>query len=160
MYVLNKITGEKQTATITKIDAAEISQINKTKRFDFNWNKEKAFHVFKLTVEGKEEPIGLLSMEERPQDYALEIRLLAASKENVGQSQEFSRIAGCLIAFVCKEAFKRGFEGYVCLKPKTKLEAHYMEQYGLQSTKMYLITEGENSLQLIQEYYEDKEERN
>lgn len=35
-----------------------------------------------------------------------------------------------------------------------------MEQYGLQSTKMYLITEGENSLQLIQEYYEDKEERN
>lgn len=160
MYVLNKITGEKQTATITKIDAAEISQINKSKRFDFNWNKEKAFHVYKLTVEGKEEPIGLLSMEERPQDYALEIRLLAASKENVGQSQEFSRIAGCLIAFVCKEAFKRGFGGYVCLKPKTKLEAHYMEQYGLQSTKMYLITEGENSLQLIQEYYEDKEERN
>ncbi|AZA49415.1 hypothetical protein EG346_15045 [Chryseobacterium carnipullorum] len=160
MYVLNKITGEKQAATITKIAAAEISQINKTKRFDFNWNKEKAFHVYKLTVEGKEEPIGLLSMEERSQDYALEIRLLAASKENVGQAQEFSRIAGCLIAFVCKEAFKRGFEGFVCLKPKTKLERHYMQQYGLQSTKMYLITEGENSLQLIQEYYEDKQERN
>lgn len=160
MYVLNKITGEKQAAIITKIAAAEISQINKTKRFDFNWNKEKAFHVYKLTVEGKEEPIGLLSMEERSQDYALEIRLLAASKENVGQAQEFSRIAGCLIAFVCKEAFKRGFEGFVCLKPKTKLERHYMQQYGLQSTKMYLITEGENSLQLIQEYYEDKQERN
>lgn len=106
MYVLNKITGEKQTATITKIDAAEISQINKSKRFDFNWNKEKAFHVFKLTVEGKEEPIGLLSMEERPQDYALEIRLLAASKENVGQSQEFSRIAGCLIALYVKKHLK------------------------------------------------------
>lgn len=159
MYVLNKITGEKQAATITKIDAAEISQINKTKRFDFNWNKEKAFHVYKLTVEDKEEPIGLLSMEERPQDYALEIRLLAVSKENVGQSQKFSRIAGCLIAFVCKEAFKRGFGGFVCLKPKTKLGAHYIQQYGLQSTKMYLITEGENSLKLIQEYYEDKQER-
>ncbi|UKB82324.1 hypothetical protein LF887_15060 [Chryseobacterium sp. MEBOG06] len=56
MYVLNKITGEKQAATITKIAAVEISQINKTKRFDFNWNKEKNFHVYKLAVEDKEEP--------------------------------------------------------------------------------------------------------
>ncbi len=31
-----------------------------------------------------------------------------------------------------------------------------MQQYGFQSTKMYLVTEGENSLKLIQEYYEDK----
>lgn len=160
MYVLNKITGEKQTATIIKIDAAEISQINKTRRFDFNWNKEKKFYVYKLTVEGKEEPIGLLSVEERPQDYALEIRLLAASKENVGKSQNYSRIAGCLIAFICREAFKNGFGGFVCLKPKTKLERHYMQQYGFQSTRMYLVTEEENSLKLIQEYYEDKQEGN
>lgn len=158
MYILNKITGEKQTATITEIDVAEIAQINKTKRFDFNWNKEKNFHVYKLTIENKEEPIGLLSIENRLQDYALEIRLLAASKENIGKSKEYSRIAGCLIAFVCREAFKKGFGGFVCLKPKTKLEKHYMQQYGFQSTKMYLITEGENSLQLIQEYYEDKQE--
>lgn len=160
MYVLNKITGEKQAATITKIDAAEISQINKTRRFDFNWNKEKNFHVYKLTAEDKEEPIGLLSIEERPQDYALEIRLLAVSRENVGQSQKYSRIAGCLIAFVCREAFKKGFGGFVCLKPKTKLEKHYIQQYGLRPTKIYLITEGENSLKLIQEYYEDKQEGN
>ena len=160
MYVLNKTTGEKHAATITKLDAAEISQINKTKRFDFNWNKEKNFHVYKLTAENKEEPIGLLSIEERPRDYALEIRLLAVSKENVGKSKKYSRIAGCLIAFVCKEAFKRGFEGYVCLKPKTKLTAHYIQQYGLQSTKMYLITEGENSLKLIQEYDEDQQNEN
>ncbi|WP_294232571.1 hypothetical protein [uncultured Chryseobacterium sp.] len=160
MYVVNKITGEKQTAVITEINAAEIAEINKTKRFDFNWNKEKNFHTYKLTVEGKEEPIGLISIEERPQDYALEVRLLAASKENVGKSQNYSRIAGYLIAFACRQAFKKGFGGYVCLKPKTKLERHYMQQYGLQSTKMYLITEGENSLKLIQEYYEDKQEGN
>lgn len=160
MYVLNKITGEKQTATISKIDAAEISHINKARRFDFNWNKEKKFHVYKLTAEDKEEPIGLLSIEERPKDYALEIRLLASSKENVGKLQNYSRIAGCLIAFVCRESFKKGFGGFVCLKPKTRLEKHYVQQYGLQSTKMYLVTEGENSLQLIQKYYEDQREGN
>lgn len=155
MYVLNNSTGEKQSVEITKIDVSEISQINKTKRFDFNWNKEKPFDVYKLTTEDKEEPIGLLSLDERSQDYALEIRLLSSSKENVGKSQKYSRIAGCLIAFACKEAFKKGFDGFVCLKPKTKLEAHYIKKYGFQSTKLYLVTEGENSLKLIKEYYED-----
>ncbi|MES2419267.1 MAG: hypothetical protein V4541_13850 [Bacteroidota bacterium] len=154
MYVLNNSTGEKQSVTITKIDAAEVSQINKAKQFDFNWNKEKPFRVYKLTIEDKDEPIGLLSLDERPQDYALEIRLLASSKENVGKSQKYSRIAGCFLAFACKEAFKTGFDGFVCLKPKTQLEAHYIKKYGLQSTKLYLITEGENSLKLIKEYYE------
>ncbi len=155
MYVLNNSTGEKQSVTITKIDATEISQINKTKSFDFNWVKEKPFNVYKLTVEGKEEPIGLLSLNERLEDYALEIRLLASSKENVGKVQKYSRIAGCMIAFACKEAFKLGFDGFVCLKPKTKLSLHYIQKYRLSPTKLYLITEGENSLKLIKEYYED-----
>jgi len=155
MHIVNNDTGEKQSATITKIDATEISKINRTKRFDFNWNKEKPFSVYKLTVDGSDEPIGLLSLHERPEDYALEIRLIASSKENIGAAQKYSRIAGCLIAFACKEAFKAGFDGYVCLKPKTKLKAHYIKKYGLESTKMYLVTYEENSLRLIKEYYED-----
>ena len=154
MYVLNNITNKKQTVKITKLNTAEISRINKTKRFDFNWNKEKPFDVYKLTVMGEDEPIGLLSLQERSEDYALEIRLLASSKENVGKSRTYSRIAGCLIAFACKEAFKSGFDGFVCLKPKTRLERHYINNYGLRSTKLYLITERENSLRLIKEYYE------
>ncbi|RQO69393.1 hypothetical protein DBR43_15010 [Pedobacter sp. KBW06] len=155
MHVLKNSIREKQFVTIAKIDTIEISLINKTKQFDFNWNKEKLFNVYKLTVEENDEPIGLLSLDERSDDYALEIRLLASSKQNIGKSKKYSRIAGCLIAFACKEAFKRGFDGFVCLKPKTKLEAHYIKKYGFRSTKLYLITEGENSLKLIKEYYED-----
>lgn len=155
MHVLKNSIRERQFVTIAKIDTIEISLINKTKQFDFNWNKEKLFNVYKLTVEENDEPIGLLSLDERSDDYALEIRLLASSKQNIGKSKKYSRIAGCLIAFACKEAFKRGFDGFVCLKPKTKLEAHYIKKYGFRSTKLYLITEGENSLKLIKEYYED-----
>lgn len=154
MHVLKNSTGEKQFVTITAIDAAEISQINKTEQFDFDWNKEKSFNVYKLAIVEKDEPIGLLSLDERSEDYVLEIRLLASSKLNIGKSKKYSRIAGCLIAFACKEAFKRGFDGFVCLKPKTKLEAYYIKKYGFRSTKLYLITEGENSLKLIKEYYE------
>jgi len=155
MYVFNNNRGQKQAAIISKVDGAEISRISKTKQFNFDWNKEKAFHVYKLTVEDINAPIGLLSLDERPEDYALEIRLLASSKENVGKHQTYSRIAGCLIAFACKLAFKLGFNGFVCLKPKTKLKEYYVRKYGLQSTNLYLITEGENSVKLIREYDEE-----
>ncbi|MNR43212.1 hypothetical protein D3C85_1618160 [compost metagenome] len=102
-----------------------------------------------------EEPIGLLSLNERPNDYAIEIRLLASSKTNVGKDKEYDRIAGCLITFACREAFKAGYDGFVCLKPKTKLKEHYLNKYNFESTKLYLITEGRNSLKLIKEYYEN-----
>lgn len=155
MYVIQEGTGKKYEVTVTHIDPAEIAQINKTKRFAFNWNKEKFFNVYKLTLNDTDEPIGMLSIADRPTDYALEIRLLASSNENVGPNKNYSRIAGCLIAFACREAFKLGYGGFVCLKPKTKLEAHYIKKYGLQSTKLFLVTEGKNSLKLIKEYYEN-----
>ena len=155
MHVINESTGKKHTVIVSQIDAAEIAQINKTKRFAFNWNKEKHFSVYKLTLEDSAEPIGMLSIAERPDDYALEIRLLASSYENVGPEKIYGRIAGCLIAYACRESFKLGYDGFVCLKPKTKLEAHYIKRYGLQSTKLFLVTEGINSIKLIKEYYEN-----
>lgn len=154
MYVLNIGTGEKHLAQISQIDAAEIAKINTSRRFDFNWNKEKDFKVFKLVVNGDEKPVGLLSLRERPDDYAMEIRLIASSKEHIGKAKEYDGIAGCLISFACKEAFKSGFYGFVCLKPKTKLAQHYCNKYGFESTRFFLVTEGMNSLRLIKEYDE------
>ncbi|RDC55908.1 hypothetical protein DU508_13645 [Pedobacter chinensis] len=156
MYVLNIETGKKHLAKVVQIGSEEIKRVNRTKQFDFNWNKESAFKVYKLIIDDIEEPIGLMSLNERPDDYALEIRLLASSKANVGKDQQYGRIAGCLIAFACREAFKGGYDGFVCLKPKTKLEPHYIKKYGFESTKLFLVTEGRNSLKLIKEYYENQ----
>ena len=60
MYIIHAETGQKLQATISKLDAKEIAQINKTKRFDFNWNKEKSYEVYKLTATGIDEPLGLI----------------------------------------------------------------------------------------------------
>lgn len=154
MYVLNIETGEKHLAKVILVDAAEIARINKSKRFDFNWNKEKKFKVFKLIVNDDEKPIGLLSLRERPDDFAIEIRLIASSKENIGKNDGYDRIGGCLISFACREAFKAGYGGFVCLKPKTQLKHYYINKYGFESTKLFLVTEGSNALKLIKEYYE------
>jgi len=153
MYVVNSETGEKHLVRITQIDTVELARINRTKRFDFNWNKEKHFEVFKLVVGEDVNPVGLLSLGERPDDFALEIRLIASSKDNIGKQNGYARIAGCLISFACMKAFKAGYGGFVCLKPKTALEQHYISTCGFESTNLYLVTEGTNSLRLIKEYY-------
>lgn len=158
MYVIHAETGKKLQATISKLDAKEIAQINKTKRFDFNWNKEKKYEVYKLTAEGIDEPLGLMSLADRPNDIAIEIRLLASSLENVGDKKQYQRIAGCMISFACRQSFIAQYGGYVCLKPKTDLKDHYQDIYGFESTKLYLVTEGANSLSLIKKYYEDQDE--
>ncbi|WP_183567754.1 hypothetical protein [Mucilaginibacter sp. SP1R1] len=157
MYVIHAESGQKLQAAISKLDTKEIAQINKTKRFDFNWNKEKGYEVYKLTAEGVDEPIGLISLADRPEDIAIEIRLLASSLENVGDKKFYQRIAGCMIAFACRKAFIARYGGYVCLKPKTDLRGHYQEIYGFESTKLFLVTDGSNSLSLIKKYYEDQE---
>ena len=59
-----------------------------------------------------------------------------------------------LIALACEKAFAIGYDGYVCLKPKTELKDHYFTKYGFQFTRLFLITEGKNSLKLIDKYYE------
>ncbi len=158
MYVIHSESGRKIPATISKLDAKEIALINKSRRFDFNWNKEKQFDVYKLTAEGIDEPLGLMSLADRPADFAIEIRLLASSLENVSKTKQYQRIAGCLIAFSCRKAFEAGYGGYVCLKPKTELEEHYQQAYGLVSTKLFLVTDGHNSLSLIRKYYEKQDE--
>lgn len=158
MYVIHSESGRKIPATISKLYAKEIALINKSRRFDFNWNKEKQYDVYKLTAEGIDGPLGLMSLADRPADFAIEIRLLASSLENVSKTKQYQRIAGCLIAFACRKAFEAGYGGYVCLKPKTELEEHYQQAYGLVSTKLFWVTEGHNSLSLIRKYYEKHDE--
>jgi hypothetical protein len=155
MYIVHTKTGQQISAAITKLQPTEFALIKKSNRFNFDWNKEKDYEVYKLTAEGVEEILGLVSLEERPVDYAFQIRLLASSKENIGINKKYQRIAGCLIAFVCEKSFKSNYEGYVFLKPKTGLEKHYKEVNGMISTPLFLITEGQNSLDLIKKYYED-----
>lgn len=152
MYVRHRESGKILPVTIMRLNKSQVAAINKTKRFPFNWNKEKDCEIYQLNVKGLAEPLGLLAVKDRPEDIALEIRLLASSSENIGKEKTYERIAGNLIAFACRLAFQRGYGGYVCLKPKTELTSHYQELYGFQSTKLFLITEGSNSLDLINRY--------
>ena len=107
MYVTNSETGENVFAYISPVAVKDVGAINKSKRFNFNWAKEKGFNIYKLSVNGVPEPLGLMSLADRYDDLAIEIRLLALAKENIGTTRKYDRVAGCLIAFACKEHLLR-----------------------------------------------------
>ncbi|MRG49085.1 hypothetical protein GFS24_28505 [Chitinophaga sp. SYP-B3965] len=122
------------------------------KRFGFDWTKEENYDVYKITLAGHRTILGLMSLEVIEQESRIEIKLLESAKENIGKKKMFDRIPGCLIAFACKLSVKKGFEGFVSLRPKTALVAHYIKKYQLFRMGNHLAINKNNALVLIQKY--------
>ncbi|WP_212005528.1 hypothetical protein [Chitinophaga sp. HK235] len=121
-------------------------------RFSFDWSKEWQRGIFKLTVIPEDRLLGLMSIAVISLEQRLDIRLLELSDENIGTNKEFDRVAGCLIAYACRESFRLGFDGFVSLMPKTKLVAHYIFKCGFVPLGRYLVVDGTASRTLIHEY--------
>jgi hypothetical protein len=71
----------------------------------------------------------------------------------------YIHVAGCLIAFACRESFKRGYQGWVFLVPKTYLLQHYPEKYGFTHVPIktwgpegFMESNTGNSSKLIKKY--------
>lgn len=95
-----------------------------------------------------------------PTECRIEIKLLAASRENVvsknekGKKQkQFDRIPGNLIAFAGSQAIARyGKNACVSLRPKTKIKAHYIKKYGMMDAGIQLFLEFEQLQDLVNKY--------
>ncbi|TDW97437.1 hypothetical protein [Dinghuibacter silviterrae] len=163
--VLEEISsGEQVEATIEPLNLNDFKVIKRDKsRFDsFNWNAYKSREVYKLRLVSDETILGLMCLTDHPGEGidAIEIELLEVSLENRRGNRKFALIAGCLIAFACRESFKRGYEGWVFLKPKTYLKEHYSSKYGFVWVPIKTPSQPEgimelntnNSLRLIKRY--------
>jgi hypothetical protein len=156
--------GEKFEAVIEPLTPNDFKAVKKDKtRFDsFNWNVYKNKEVYKIRLTMDETILGLMCLVDHPGEgiNAVEIELLEVSADNRQRKKRLAHIAGCLIAFACRESFKRGYEGWVFLIPKTYLLDHYPAKYGF--THVPLITPGRpegfmelstgSSLRLIKRY--------
>lgn len=152
MEVINTKDNNSYEVTIEPATIADIKNITKSKRFSFNWREPGGATTFKLAIKDTGEILGLMSITDRPEDKAIEINLLESSKENIGKGKEYANIAGCMIAYACREAFKKGYDGYVCLVPKTVLKRHYASIYGMEATGRYMFIDGRESYNLIQKH--------
>lgn len=134
MVLEDTSSGEKFEAIIEPMTPNDFKAIKKDKvRFDsFNWNVYKNKEVYKLRLTTDETILGLMCLVDHPGEgiNAIEIELLEVGADNRRGKKKLTHIAGCLIAFACRESFKRGYEGWVFLVPKSYLLEHYPAKYG------------------------------
>ena len=80
--------------------------------------------------------------------------LIESAKFNKGRNKLYAGIPGNLVAFACKLAFERGYEGYLAFDAKTILIKHYEETLyatHFKGTKMFIETVAAN--RLIKQYF-------
>ncbi|MEM6963253.1 MAG: hypothetical protein AAF573_00720 [Bacteroidota bacterium] len=154
MKLLDLNSQHEFEAEIIELNENEFELLRKSKRFEFNWSKEKDNHVFKI-VEANEENasiLGLISLLNFPEEFRIHINLIESSNENKGKDKQIDRIAGCLLAFAARMSFDKGYLGFVSLTPKTKLISLYTNKYGFSQYGRQLAIEQEEAIFLIKKY--------
>lgn len=152
MYIVERKTGQRQTIEIVAVDPEDYKKFTKS-IFWFDWKEEIVFDVYKLQTVNSNEILALISLETFVQESRIEIRLLAASRENRGQGKKYERLIGNLIAFACKEAIKMfGHLACVSLIPKTILTDYYKNEYGMLEAGRSLFLDGKDLLEIIKRF--------
>jgi hypothetical protein len=135
MRIIDVSTQMKVDARIVPMETKDYKTIRKPGNDfgKFNWNDYQHKEVFKCILERTRNILGIMSITDHrdPATNAIEIDLLEVGESNIGRHKIIEGIAGCLIAFACRESFKRGHDGLVFLTPKSELIKHYRAKYGM-----------------------------
>ncbi len=157
MKLIDTSSGDLVEALILEIEPKDFQKVKKGKGFVFDWSVEEKHDVYKICLRGEETKIlGLLSLIDHPAELRIHISLIEVIKEQVGRGKTLDHIAGCLIGFACGIAFRKGYEGFVSLLPKTRLIDLYQEKYGFRQYGRLLALEHEQSKRVIDQYLGDE----
>ncbi len=122
MKINRLVSGSWIEVSIDKMINSDFSQIGQNKEFVFEWDLERKQEVYKLYISDDESKIlGLLSVRDYPEELRIHINLIEVIKSQVGKHKTIGNIAGCLIAYACSLAFKRGYGGFFFFPPKKKI---------------------------------------
>lgn len=127
-------------------------------RFNFSkHSKGKDFETYILTTDKTPEIIeGCLIINTKIK-YQVYMAFVEVAPHNRGVAKKYDRVAGCLIAFACRQSFIKGREGYLAFdvmeekeEDAMKLMNMYHQKYnalGLDdSTTMIILPEGSEKL--------------
>lgn len=154
MTVKDTETGEELEAAIEFLDVDDLTDIEESKGFLFDWTEvfENYELLYKLILKNSGEILGLLCLEDLREEFRVHIKLVEVRIDHTGKDKKIDKVAGCMIAFACEESFKKKYGGFVSLLPKTRLIKHYMKKYGFAQYGRLLGIEGLDSRQLLQKY--------
>lgn len=154
MHLLETVSGKRIEVKVEAVSQQEFALIRQLGQFLFDWTQLKEERVYKLIPDGASDMAGLMALIDHahPEFGFIEIKLIESAKENVGKNKKYERVAGTLLAFACKEAFKLGYDGTVFLIPKTGLLDHYIQKYGFKQAGRGLCLDLTGSMQVINTY--------
>jgi len=158
MVLFDKEKNEELEAFILPLTESDFEMIQVNDGFGFDWVLERENSIFKIILQQEADSIlGLMSLVDLPQELRIHINLIEVNRENIGRIKKLDKIAGCLIAYACSMAFKKGYGGFVSLQPKTKLIALYKNKYGFSQFGRMLAVQFEASANLVTKYLGDEE---
>lgn len=133
IYILDKINGKLIKSEIVPIDKRKIPL--KKDGWNFNWrqlSKEENGQTFFLrTINSPNQVEGALQL--KFEYDMLVMDALELAPQNIGQkNKRYDYVAGCLIAFACRESFKieGDYKGFLTFVSKTNLIEWYAKKYG------------------------------
>lgn len=152
--IRNTISGDQFNTEIIQVIVSE-KGIRK-KDWVFDWKKEiqdENREVYKLVIINNEKiSQGLISLTDN-NDHVF-MNLIESAKFNKGKNKLYEGIPGNLVAFACRLAFEKGYDGVVSFIAKTKLINHYKTSLGatlFQGDQMFIDTPA--ALKLIRQYF-------
>jgi hypothetical protein len=156
IYILDKINGELVESEIVLMNPKSVPF--KKDGWKFNWrrlSKENNGCVYVLrTLNSPEQTEGALYL--RFEHEMLIMEALELAPYNIGQKgKRYDYVAGCLIAFGCRESFKieSDYKGFLTFVSKTNLIRWYAVKYGAElALGQRMFIDWEAGERLIEKY--------
>ena len=156
VHILDVVNNQLVEAEIVPANGNKIPL--KKDGWNFNWKnliKEKNSEVFVLKLKGVDKSIeGVLQLKIMNEMLVMEV--LEIAPHNVGrENKKYDYVAGCLIAFACRESFKleSEYQGFLTFVSKTNLIEWYKKKYKAeQGLGQRMFISAENGLKLINAY--------
>ena len=156
--IQNTISGDSFQTEVSTFTTKELKQSTKKNGWKFNWKQELTNNnreVYKLTIVNNPDIIqGLISFTIKNDHIYMD--LIESAPFNLGRNKIYEGVAGNLVAFACKVAFQRGFDGFLSFTAKTKLIEHYEKTLGAYHFGNHLmILETKASTILVDKYFKN-----
>lgn len=159
--IIERDTGKIHESEITTFTEKDFRALDKWKKSVFEWKNflNQEGEIYKLTIKGKKELLGLLRAADRS-DH-VEILALESSPET-RHGGKYRGVGSNLIAYAIKRSFELGYEGAISFIAKSSLIKFYEEKLGAQrvGNSQLMIIQGAAAKKLYQYYFEEKESDN
>jgi hypothetical protein len=151
----NVVSGDIFDTDVIQLFSKDTRQIKKTD-WQFNWLGQLKLtdrEVYKLVIKDNVKIIqGLISLSDKGDHIYM--NLIESVKFNKGKTKIYAGVPGNLVAFACKLAFAKGYDGYLAFDAKTVLVKHYQDTLyatHFRGTKMMIETPAAS--RLINQYF-------